>query len=1041
MHADEDTLLQLTLGTLEAGAAAAVQAHLAECADCRRRHASLSSLAFSKTAAGSSGAGEPTRRDGAGEHPGADLPALQRGATLGRYVLLEKLGAGGMGEVFAAYDPHLDRKVALKLLRSGALSAQEGKARLLREAQAMARLQHPNVIAVHDVGTLGDRVFIAMEFVDGETLAEWLRGQHPWEEVVRIFLLAGEGLAAAHRAGLVHRDFKPENVLLGADLRPRVVDFGLARQATNTPTGMERAAAAELELGAATLASPLTRDGAIMGTPGYMPPEQLSGLPTDARSDQFSFCVALWEGLFGKRPFAGASLKQHAEAITRGELTPPPANTPVPDAVVRALKRGLAADPAGRWPDMPALLRALKPSRERSARASLFVVGLVAFSALGIGYGVWTRQRLMLCGGHEKRLAGTWDLQTRARLRDAFAGTGLSYAPASWASVERTLDAWAAEWVGTAREVCEASKLRRIDGPELAALKESCLDERLARMKALVGLFEAPDRDVVNNAPTAARALEPAGTCATASALDRRVLTDEQERAEGAKLHAAIAEARALLSSGKYAAGAERLKQGLSPAAPTAAAAEAYLLLSRLELKRGEPRLAQAAALQSAEHALKGGDPGVLARALSRLYANEGYDQPDTDADADMWKRLAEAAAARVPGDWEVQVELLQNDALVNIRRKRFKAALADYQQALALQRQHLGSEHPEVATTLNNLGVVLTHLQELAEAVASYEESLRLHEALEGPEHPNVALANHNLAVALRQMGRHRDVRAAYARAIDIRRKALGFAHPDTQRSALQLATLEVNLRELEAAQALLDELKAVRAGRSGDDAVELLPIIELETRLFLEGEYWQEALASATRQVALARRGGAAGERGLTQAILAQALAQVGLGNATSARRGLTEAQRRLALGGSQAERELLLELHGCFELVFGSPAEAVSLLTALAKERETHAPLSLAKTHLLLARARLAVGDAEAAIQDASLAEVIAVEAQAERLQLDAQVQRAQLVWLHRPDERAAAAELLEDALKRLPEGRAEALRAWLRAHPASPDAGAP
>jgi len=232
-HVEEARLLAFTLGQLEGDAARGIEGHLAACAECQKRQEALSSVAFSKTAVGSSKDGQPTRLEGTSA-TGSSF-TLQRGATLGRYVLLEKLGAGGMGEVFAAYDPQLDRKVAVKLLRSGALSAEEGKQRLVREAQAMARLQHPNVIAVHDVGVLNERVFIAMEYVQGETLADWFRGMRTWQDVVRIFLQAGSGLAAAHRAGLVHRDFKPDNVLLGEDLRPRVVDFGLARQSSATP--------------------------------------------------------------------------------------------------------------------------------------------------------------------------------------------------------------------------------------------------------------------------------------------------------------------------------------------------------------------------------------------------------------------------------------------------------------------------------------------------------------------------------------------------------------------------------------------------------------------------------------------------------------------------------------------------------------------------------------------------------------------------------------------------------------------------------------
>src|SRR3954469_19947733 len=209
------------------------------------------------------------------------------------------LGRGGMGVVLSAYDPLLDRRVALKLLRPGAfpgVSEQEGRARLQREAQAMARLAHPNVVAVHDVGTVGEQLFIAMEYVDGQTLTAWRSSaERDWRAIVLMYLGAGSGLQAAHAAGMVHRDFKPDNVLIGSDGRPRVGDFGLV--------SVTRASE-----GAATTEAGTTRHGAIMGTPGYMSPEQVRGEPSDAQSDQFSFCVALYEALYGQRPFAAEDL-------------------------------------------------------------------------------------------------------------------------------------------------------------------------------------------------------------------------------------------------------------------------------------------------------------------------------------------------------------------------------------------------------------------------------------------------------------------------------------------------------------------------------------------------------------------------------------------------------------------------------------------------------------------------------------------------------------------------------------------------------------
>ncbi|MDP2276068.1 MAG: tetratricopeptide repeat protein [Archangium sp.] len=1036
-HVVDEALLAFTLGQMEGEAAAEVERHLAECEACRLKQNSISSAAFSKTAVGSKD-GVPTRAEGHSLATHGSGLVLQRGATLGRYVMLEKLGAGGMGEVFGAYDPQLDRKVALKLLRGGALSAEEGKARLLREAQAMARLQHPNVIAVHDVGLFGDRVFVAMEYVEGETLADWLRGHHPWDEIVRIFRGAAEGLSAAHRAGLVHRDFKPDNVLLGADARPRVVDFGLARQSTSTPA----AAPPELEVpenvGDSSLNVPLTRDGAVMGTPGYMAPEQIAGLPTDARSDQFSFCVALWEGLFGNRPFSGATLKQHAQEIAAGRLTPVPSDTQVPDWVQDVLRRGLKANPAERWPEMDALIKALKPRARRNPRRTLFVTGLVLFSIFGIGYGVWTRQRLLVCGGTERRLTGVWDAPRKTKLREGFKATGLSYAEEAWASSERALDTWAAEWVVTSREVCEAARLRKVDSPEATELKTACLDERVQRLEALVALFEAPDHDVVNNAPTAARGLESAASCTTSAGMRRHFAADEKEQAADQLLHAKMAEARALFAAGKYAAGAEKLKTGLSPAAPPSTQAEAYLLLARLELKRGENRLARQANLVATEQALKSGEAGLAARGLSRLYASEGYDE--SDADADAWSRLASAAAARVPGDWEVQVELGRNDGFVDIRRKRFKPALADFERVLNLQQEHLGNEHPDVASTLNNLGIVLTHLGRYEEAVTRYDQSLRLHEKLEGSEHPNVAFASHNLAVALRRMGKALEARAAFERALQIRRKALGINHPESLHSAQALVRLLISVGELEAAQVLLAEVKETRTLMSGADSAEMMAVLELEADLFLAGEYGGEALQTATRHLALAKARGAAGEREISTALLEQVAAWTQLGAWADARKALAEVQRRLAAGDETIDAADLADCQGRLELAQGHAELAIAPLQRSLELRSKVGGQPAGKTELLLAQALLRVGKPGEAIPLATSAQQRFTEAQNARLLLEAQVLMAEATWLARPEERGPSAELISSLMPKLSGSRRVPLVEWLKRNAVVlPDAG--
>ena len=316
----------------------------------------------------------PTRRLGGGEAgaPGDDAALAEtvgsgRGAgnagepasprTIGRYQVTGRLGAGGMGEVLRAHDGELDRDVAIKLVRGDQRSL-EATARLTREARAMARLAHPSVVTVFEVGTVGEDVFVAMELVDGVTLTRWLaEAPRRWPETLAMCCQAGAGLAAAHRSGLVHRDFKPDNVLVDREGRARVTDFGLAALAA----GGDGDDGVRLAHGSPSL----TRAGAVMGTPFYMSPEQHGGKATDARSDQFSFCVTLHEALFGERPFTGDSLDEIRTSVLEGAPAEAATAGKVPAWLRATIRRGLARDPNQRFPSMDALLAEL--TRDRGA--------------------------------------------------------------------------------------------------------------------------------------------------------------------------------------------------------------------------------------------------------------------------------------------------------------------------------------------------------------------------------------------------------------------------------------------------------------------------------------------------------------------------------------------------------------------------------------------------------------------------------------------------------------------------------------------------
>jgi len=394
------------------------------------------------------------------DEPRFIAPRSVIGRTIGRYEVLRPLGAGGMGLVYLARDPELDRRVAIKLVRPGRRGS---RSRLLREGQAVARLSHPNVVTVHDVGEYGEDLFIAMEYVRGSTVGQWLETPRSWGQVLEVFRAAGRGLAAAHRAGLVHRDFKPDNVLLG-DGRVVVSDFGLAR--ADAPGERHVDDIGEIDA---------TRTDGIVGTPAYMSPEQFRGSTVDARSDQFSFCIALWEGLYGVRPFetpttSPTDYEQLSRAVRTGAIQPPPRDRAVPRRILRALRRGLSVEPGLRFASMEALLAALRPPDRRPMLAG----ATIAVVAIGIGLVAATRASpapaavLPSCEAEAARVDAIWNAAARERYGTAGRAEHVAEDVAGF-------DRFAARWSATARTVCVAGAAAPRRAPE-------CLDAALGAL-------------------------------------------------------------------------------------------------------------------------------------------------------------------------------------------------------------------------------------------------------------------------------------------------------------------------------------------------------------------------------------------------------------------------------------------------------------------------------------------------------------------------------------------------------------------------------
>jgi serine/threonine protein kinase len=373
---DDNVASEFVSGTMAATAVSRVEGHLASCRDCRALVAALAGADEHDSNAATRRHEKVSEDSQVGKRP-----VLSIGDRVGRYLVLATLGAGGMGVVFTAYDPQLDRKVALKLLRANlGANTKEARTRLKREAQAIAQLNHPNVVGVYDVGTTPDGdVYIAMEFVEGDTLTTWLKKwPRTWREILDVFHQAGRGLMAAHSVGLLHRDFKPDNVLVGADGRVRVTDFGLARSlflddSARGPTTVKPAAEGS------PLQVDLTATGTVLGTPRYMPPEQLTGPTIDARADQFSFCVALYEALYAAHPLEGGT---SVSMLEKGlPANPPPEKSLVPAPIARAVMRGLDKERHKRYPTMAALIHDLAPPQQRS---SVKFVALAAIGALAV---------------------------------------------------------------------------------------------------------------------------------------------------------------------------------------------------------------------------------------------------------------------------------------------------------------------------------------------------------------------------------------------------------------------------------------------------------------------------------------------------------------------------------------------------------------------------------------------------------------------------------------------------------------------------------
>ncbi|PCC74076.1 Serine/threonine protein kinase [Nannocystis exedens] len=860
--------------------------------------------------------------------PGRSAAAGSLPARLGRYHVLGQLGAGGMGVVYTAYDPDLDRKVALKLLRAEGHAASPG--RLLREAHALARLSHPNVVQIHDTGAIDGRIFIAMELVRGVDLRTWLAQPRSPAEVLRVFLDAGRGLAAAHEAGFVHRDFKPDNVLVGADGRARVADFGLVRQ-HDEPEGP---AASEPDRG--TLSRSLTMTGALLGTPAYMSPEQHRGGTADARSDQFSFCVALWEALHGQRPFAGDSPAAITAAMQAGQLRPA-RGAGVPGELTRILARGLAHDPERRYPNMQALLAALAVDRGQRRRrwlAGLGGAGLLAGLVAALTSGPEP------CSGGPEALAGTWNPERRAAVGAALAGAGSDVSTRVLAG----LDAYAGAWLDGHREAC----LDHRRGEQSSALLDArmgCLDRRRETLAAAARLLTGEPG--IDAAQLVAR-LPPIPACAQPAVVlgEAQVPDDPSLAGPVAALGAELIEARVRLDAGDLDGALTRADQAVRRARAVGfepLLAEALLAQVRVLFARSRWDAARPALVEALTRAVEARRDDLAAEAIARLLYVDGV-QSGRTAEALRLAPLALAMAARAP------------------------------------------EPHAARGLASNNIGVVQLLARDREGAAASIRRAVE--ELLAAPHADFIELTNAMFNVVMVTAGgeeRH----AALTRANELLAARLGPRHPVALDQRAMYARFEPELGQAVATLTeACPEFLAVAGGASTTCGTCFQHLAYLQ---MYRGDR-AAALASAERVPACAPEADAAGQEAHQQA-RARAFVAVHTGRPEAAlvevarARTWTDGLREAAwIARAVAELELL---RGRALLLLNRPDEAaealgraVSGLAGAGDRPDLLAPLWLAEAQALLARALLArtPPDPEraAALQETAAATFVAVGA---------------------------------------------------------------
>jgi eukaryotic-like serine/threonine-protein kinase len=879
------------------------------------------------------------------------------GTRLGRYFVLGRIAEGGYGEVLRAYDPQLDRKVALKLLRPERTPAGTRRAALLREAQALAKLSHPAVVAVYEVFDGPDQTVLAMELVDGVELGQWLGDARHWSEGFDVVLAAGHGLVAAHAAGVVHGDFKPANLLVGADGRARVVDFGLADTAARDQLGSASDLGDDGE----------TSDGQrAAGTPRYMAPELFAGASASAATDQYAFFVTLFEAIYGAPPFSGASADERLAAKRSGVLPFPP-RPAVPTWLRAALARGLAVDPRQRPSALAEVIAELERCRRRRRSRGWLAIGA---GLLGVALLVipLSSSRTRACADAAEGFANGWDGSRRARVHAALTQVSPLLAEETLAILDPELQSYLDEWSVQYRRSCEAAPADAAPSdPQLR-----CLQRQRVVVQAWIDALGRASASTVERAVPAIAALpRPADCLAIASREGFAVAADPRVAREVETLRRAIDETATRADAGD-ASGAlaqtDALIERGEALGDAAVIAEALRLRGALRASTGDPHGARTdleAALWQAEAIAH---DALVVRAAIDLTADLGVTL-ELPAEARVFARHGRAMLERGPPQPALESELLARGAEVDALDQRFDAAEHGLREALELATLAHGPDHLALAELWIDLGNVATARGAYDEAEAPLQRGLEIRRAWLPAHHPAMASALHNVAVLAQQRGRFAAARSSLLEVLALEREAYGSSHPKLAITITNLASAELALERYDDAEAHARAALDILEHSVGPEHPNLgLVRVNLGQIRFAAGDtvgalaYTQEGIAQLERV------------RSPTHASLVQPLHDLAMihrerGELDQARAAIERA-RAIDLGGDDDDDTLWAWYAmriAALDAYAGDATAAIAgyetALAAMTIEREPHA-LELLETELGLAAIWHAQGDDAAA-----------------------------------------------------------------------------